>query len=132
MRVLLNGNEMDDILKVTIESGKVVIEQIGTVGFKTEDESEFTPHSSGIITTTVVDCFDHYNILSISGYVSNKSAKSFMAEEYMEACEDGTIRQTVNKEDNSMISIRDENLRQLADYIGKELERVSRLNRLNS
>ena len=129
MRVILNGNEMADVLKVTIESGKVVIEQAGTVGFKVGNESEFTPHSSGTIITTVVDCVDYYNILSVSGYVSNKSAKSFMAEEYMEACEDGTIRQTVNKEDNSILNISDENLRQLADYIGKELERVSRLNR---
>lgn len=129
MKVILNGKEMDDVLKVTIESDKVVIEQAGTIGFKTEDESEFTPHSSGIITTTVVDSFNDYNMLRVDGYVSNKSAKSFMAEEYMEACEDGTIRQTVNKEDKSIYSIREENLRQLADYIRKELERVSRLNR---
>ena len=76
MRVILNGNEMADVLKVTIESGKVVIEQIGTVGFKVGDESEFTPHSSGIIITTVVDCFDYYNILSVSGDITNRSAES--------------------------------------------------------
>lgn len=76
MKVILNGKEIDNVLKVTIEENEVKILQKATLGFKVGDESEFIPCSTDIITTTVETNFRDKVVLCLTGDITNRSAKN--------------------------------------------------------
>ena len=76
MKVILNGKEIDNVLKVTIEENEVKILQKGTLGFKVGDESEFIPCSTDTITTTVETDFRDKVVLCLTGDITNRRAKN--------------------------------------------------------